>query len=46
MPVKPRVSGAPPLLGALSVAGWLIGLLVGGLTVVLSRVLRPRSRST
>ena len=34
------------LLGALSVAGWLIGLLVGGLTVILSRVLRPGSRST
>jgi hypothetical protein len=34
------------ILGALSVAGWLIGLLVAGLMAILATVLRPRSRST
>lgn len=33
------------ILGALSVAGWIIGLLVAGLTVVLSAVFRPDSIS-
>ena len=33
------------ILGALSVAGWVIGLLVAGLTVVLSSLFRPDSRS-
>jgi hypothetical protein len=33
------------ILGALSVAGWVIGLLVAGLTVALLRVLGSDSRS-
>lgn len=34
------------ILGALNVAGWVIGLLVAGLTVVVSAILRRYSRST
>jgi hypothetical protein len=34
------------ILGAVSAAGWIIGLLVAGLTVVLSTMLRRYSRST
>ena len=34
------------VLGALNVAGWVIGVLVAGLTVVVSAVLRRYSRST
>ena len=34
------------ILGALNVTGWAIGVLVAGLTVVLSAVLRRYSRST
>ncbi len=34
------------VLGALNVAGWVIGMLVAGLTVVVSAVLRRYSRST
>ncbi len=34
------------ILGALSASGWLIGLLVAGLTATLAMVLRPWSRST
>lgn len=34
------------ILGALSVGGWLIGLLVAGLTVILLRALGSPSRST
>jgi hypothetical protein len=33
------------VLGALSVPGWLIGLLVAGLTAVLATAMRPRSHS-
>ena len=34
------------ILGALGVGGWVIGLLVAGLTVVLLRALRSNSDST
>ena len=34
------------VLGALNVAGWVIGLLVAGLTVVVSAMLRRYARST
>jgi hypothetical protein len=34
------------VLGALNVAGWVIGVLVAGLTVVVSAILRRYSRST
>jgi hypothetical protein len=34
------------ILGALSVTGWVIGLLVAGLTIVLSTMLRRYSRLT
>ncbi|MGO9906740.1 MAG: hypothetical protein ACLP4R_27365 [Solirubrobacteraceae bacterium] len=34
------------ILGALGAAGWVIGLLVAGLTVVVSAVLRRYSRLT
>jgi hypothetical protein len=34
------------VLGALNVAGWVIGVLVAGLTVVVSAMLRRYSRST
>jgi hypothetical protein len=34
------------ILGALSASGWIIGLLVAGLTVVLSAMVRRYSRST
>ena len=34
------------VLGALSVTGWVIGVLVAGLTVVVSAMLRRYSRST
>ncbi len=34
------------ILGALGAAGWIIGLLVAGLTVVVSAVLRSYQRST
>jgi hypothetical protein len=34
------------VLGGLSVAGWVIGVLVAGLTVVVSAILRRYSRST
>ena len=34
------------ILGALSAAGWVIGLLVAGLTVILSAVFRSYERST
>ena len=34
------------ILGALSVTGWIIGLLVAGLTVVLSPLLGHHSRMT
>ena len=34
------------ILGALNVTGWVIGVLVAGLTVVVSAILRRYSRST
>jgi hypothetical protein len=34
------------VLGGLSVAGWVIGVLVAGMTVVVSAMLRRYSRST
>ena len=34
------------ILGALNVTGWVIGLLVAGLTVVVSAILRRYSRLT
>jgi len=34
------------ILGALSATGWVIGLLVAGVTVVLSAMIRRYSRST
>ncbi|HET6864437.1 MAG TPA: hypothetical protein VFH80_00875 [Solirubrobacteraceae bacterium] len=34
------------ILGVLHVAGWLMGLLVAGLTAILATVATPRSRST
>jgi hypothetical protein len=34
------------ILGALSVAGWVIGLLVAGLTIILSALVRHHSRLT
>ena len=33
------------ILGALSVSGWVIGLLVAGLTVALLTMVRPYKRS-
>ena len=34
------------ILGALNVTGWVIGVLVAGLTVVVSAIVRRYSRST